>query len=340
MTGFTIRRAAPGDLDAIVAGFARACDRPEGPIAAKIRWGLEGNPAGWTGVVGVDGGGRLVAHLGATHVPATADGRPMTFGRIYASWVDPRVRTAGVHSAFAEIDDAFAEACHESSLAAAYGVFADPDWWTLRRMRDFAPVRTELGLVRSPGPHRADRPLVEVVTGSADVVSAWDAPLDGGPCATRRDSALLAFRLGGPHAADRAHVASRAGRPSGIAIVRDAPAGRVVLDFTVPEGDEESARALFDRVVGDGSVPVRLDWFSRSPWFLLAQRTGFHVRSTDLVHLGVRAPRGAIDAHWLMEHWRLAQADLGLHALPGMLASEEIVTSPPIGTLTGRERHA
>jgi hypothetical protein len=340
MSGFHVRASTPADESEIVAGFARACGRPASALAAKVGWGLGRNPAGSSGVVAVDARGAVVAHFGVTHVPTDVEGAALTFGRVYASWVDPLLRTAGVHSAFAETDDAYRELFEGKGVDATYGVFADADWWTLRRMRDFAPVRTDLTLVREPAPHRAEPAPVEVVSSSPGATAGWDAPLDGGPCAARRDPGVLAFRLGGPHSADVAHVASRAGRPAGIAVVRSAGARRVVLDFTAPAGDEDCARALFDRVIGDGSLPVSLDWFSRSPWFLLAQRMGFRAVAVDLPYLAVRAPRGGVEAHWLREHWHVTPADVGLHPLPRMLASEEIVTSPPVGTLAGRERHA
>ena len=117
-------------------------------------------------------------------------------------------------------------------------------------------------------------------------------------------------------------------------------ARRVVLDLAAPEGDEDSARALLDAAIGDGSREVLLGWFSRSPWFLLAQRLGFRVAPADLPYLAFRGARGAPEPHWLMDRWHVAQADVGLHALPSLLAPEEIVTSAPFGTLTGRERHA
>jgi hypothetical protein len=340
MSGFRIRTAAAADLDAIVDGFAHACGKPADAVGPKVRWGLARNPAGSSGVVAEDARGRMVAHFGVTHVPVTVEGAPLVFGRVYASWVDPAFRTAGVHSAFAEIDEAFRESFEGKAIEATFGTFADADWWTLRRMRDFAPVRTDLRLVRAAAPHQAEPPAVDAATAPSEALAGWEAPLDGGACATRRDGALLAFRLGGPHASDRAHVTTRGGRAAGIAVTRDLPDRRLVLDFTVPQGDEDSARALLDRVVGDGSVAVVLDWFSRSPWFLLAQRKGFRAEAGDLPYLAARTARGTAEADWLREHWHVAAADVGLHPLPRMLADEEIVTSPPIGTSTGRERHA
>jgi hypothetical protein len=340
MSGFHVTPASGADLDAIVEGFARACGRPAEAIAAKVRWGLEGNPSGWSGVVARDARGKVVGHFGVTHVPMSIDGKDVLFGRAYASWVEPELRTAGVHSAFAEMDDAFREHGASNGVAASFGVFADGDWWTLRRIRDWEPVRTELTLVRPPAPHRETPGLVELAAFTPAALAAWDGAIDQGPCASRRDGKVLAFRLGGPHAGDRAWAVLRGGRPAAVAAVREGAAGRVVLDFAVPEGDEEAAAALLDRVIGDGSVAVRLDWFSRSPWFLLAQRRGFRAAPGDLAYLALRAAKPGIEAHWLMENWRVTAADVGLHALPRMLASEDVVTSPPIGTLTGRERHA
>jgi hypothetical protein len=245
-----------------------------------------------------------------------------------------------VHSAFSEIDDAFRELVEGKALAATYGLFSDPDWWTLRRMRDFAPVRTDLRLVRQPAPVHREKTAAEVISGPA-ALAEWHPPqVESTGCTTRRDRAFVEFRTGGPHSSDRVHVVMREGRPAGLAIVRDLPGGRVVLDFEVADGQEDSARVLLAAVVGDGSVAVTLDWFSRSPWFLLAQRKGFRALPSDLAYLVARAGRGGPDAEWLGEHWRLATADVGRHALPAMLQGEEIVTSAPVGTLTGRERHA
>ncbi len=172
-----------------------------------------------------------------------------------------------------------------------------------------------------------------------DALEGWSAPLDLGPCGARRDGATLAFRLGGPWASDEGWLARREGTTAGVAIVRRTPSARVVLDLAVPEGDEDSARALFDRAIGDGSTDVILGWFSRSPWFLLAQRLGFRVAPVDLPYIAYRGARGAPEPHWLMDRWNVAPADVGLHPLPPILATEEIVTSAPIGTSAGRERH-
>jgi hypothetical protein len=339
MSGFQVRIAAAADLDAIVEGFARACGKPPSAVAAKVRWALLENPAGSSGVVASDARGRVVAHLGATHVPMVIEGADVLFGRVYASWVDPAFRTAGVHSAFAEIDDAFRESFEGKTLAATFGVFADGDWWTLRRLRDFSPVRTELRLVRAPASPSREAPRVALAS-RGSVLAGFGGRIDGGPCAARRDSGVLRFRLGGPHSADHGWAALRDGLPSGIAVVRDGAAERTVHDFTDTDGDGDAAAALLDEVIGDGSRRGTLDWFSRSPWLLLSQRKGFRVAPGDLPYVAVRTARAAHEAHWLMEHWRLAAADVGLHVLPPMLASEEIVTSPPVGTLTGRERHA
>src|SRR4029078_1766720 len=130
------------------------------------------------------------------------EGAPVTFGRICASWVDPLVRTAGVDSAFAEIDHAFRESVEGKTVVAAYGTFADGDWWTLRRMREFFPVRTEVVLHRPAAPHRTGATHVETVAATPDALLGWSAPLDLGPCAARHDGATLSFRLGGPWASD------------------------------------------------------------------------------------------------------------------------------------------
>ena len=143
-------------------GVIRMLDSPD-VIAAKIRRALEANPAGSSGVVAEDARGTLVGHLGVTHVPMLVEGATATFGRICASWVYPLFRTAGVHSAFAELDDAFREAVEGKTVVAAYGTFADRDWWTLRRMREFFPVRTEVVLHRPAAPHRAWATHVEAV---------------------------------------------------------------------------------------------------------------------------------------------------------------------------------
>jgi len=85
---------------------------------------------------------------------------------------------------------------------------------------------------------------------------------------------------------------------------------------------------------------VILGWFSRSPWFLLAQRLGFRAAAADSPYLAYRGARGAPNAQWLMDYWNVAPADVGLHPLPPILAPEETVTAAPMGTAAGRDRYA
>jgi hypothetical protein len=156
----------------------------------------------------------------------------------------------------------------------------------------------------------------------------------------RRDRTSLAFRTGGPHSEDAAWGATRAGRPSGVAIARDRGTERLLLDFSVRADDEESADALFDAVIGDGGRTLLLPFFTRSPWILLAQRKGFRARRSDLPYVGIRPSKGRTDASKLMDAWHFGASDVGFRPIPPMLASEEIVTAAPIGTEAGRERHA
>jgi hypothetical protein len=338
MPPFEIRRAVAEDLGAIAAGFARSCGKPPEAVEPKVRWALGANPAGWSGVVAVDARGAIVAHLGVSHVPMSVGGESVVFGRHYASWVDESVRIAGVHAPFAEIDDAFREAFEGTAFAASYGLFQDSDWWTLRRLRDFAPVRTEITLERPPRPYRADGAGAALARVTAEALGGGAIPLGG--AAARRDAATLLFRTGGPWSRDSAWLAVRDGRPAGVAIWRDEAGSRVVLDLSVPAGDEDAARALLDLVIGDGSCRVHLPFFTRSPWFLLAQRKGFRAAASDLPYLVVRPSRARSDASALMETWHFGAADVGLRALPAMLAVEEVVTAAPIGTVAARERHA
>jgi hypothetical protein len=333
-----IRAAVDADADAIAAGFARACGKDPPLVRERVRWALTGNPAGWTGVVAVHGGAGIVAHLGASHVPMLVEGRPETFGRLFASWVAPEYRIAGVHSLFCRMDDAFDAAARATGLAAVFCALAEGDWWTLRRLRGFEGVRTELLLARAPrshAPRAAGLPVVRF--GPENAATLGQGPALG-PCHARRDAQSVLFRTGGPYRADGAWTCVRDGRAAGLAIVRDAGGRRTVLDFAVPEGDEEAAAALLDCAIGDGSREVLLPWFSRSPWFLAAQRAGFRAMPCDLPTVGVRPTAARLVATWLMQHWHLAAADVGLRPPPRMLADEEAVTTAPEGTLTAKDR--
>jgi hypothetical protein len=340
MEGFHVRTATNEDLPAIAAGFARACGKPREAIEEKVGWALGSNPAGWSGVVAVDARSGIVAHLGASHVPMVIEGEPVVLGRVYASWVDPLLQIAGVHNGFGELDDAFREAFEGSAILATYGMFADSDWWTLRRLRDFAPVRSEIVLERAAAPHRPDPKRAEPVRLGPESLRSFGDGLVLGGCHARRDATTLAFRTGGPYRSDVAWVASRDGRLSGVLVYRDSATERVVLDLAVHADDEGGARALLDLAIGDGSRKVRLPSFSRSPWFLLAQRKGFRVAGFDLPYLVIRPSKARTEGSGLMETWHVGAADVGLRALPQMLAREEVVTAAPSGTVAARERHA
>jgi hypothetical protein len=173
-----------------------------------------------------------------------------------------------------------------------------------------------------------------------EAAASLDAGLALGIHHARRDAAVLRFRTGGPYARDAAWVVLRDGRAAGVAIVRDGGGGRTVLDFAAPEGDEDAADALFDRVIGDGTRPVTLPWFSRSPWFLAAQRNGFRAAASDLHYLGVRPVKARVHATALMQSWHASACDLGLRPNPRFLADEETVTTAPVGTRTARDRNA
>jgi hypothetical protein len=335
---FEIRPATNDDCDAIAAGFAQACGKPLAAVLEKVRWAFASNPSGWSGVVATVAGSRMAAHFGVSHVPMVLHGDPVVFGRVYAPWVEPGLRVAGVHGAFFEMSGIFRELFEGTSIAATFGVFADADWWTLRRLTEFEPVRTELLLVRRPGPHRAHAGAIEIARVTPEALAEWTAPLALGACHARRDGGTVGFRLGGPYRGDAAWMAVREGRPAGLVAVRDAGDVRTILDLSVPEGDEEAAHALLDAAIGDGSREIRVPWFTRSPWFLLAQRKGFRAVASDLPYVGIRSPRARLQASWLMQHWDAGAADLGLRAPPRMLASEETVTTAPPGTLTARDR--
>ena len=295
MSAFEIRAAGPGDVDAIAAGFARECAKPADAIAQRVRWAFTGNPAGWTGVVATRAG-ELVAHLGASHVPMIVSGRRALFARIFAPWVAVTYRVAGVHALIGQLDERFQDALQSASIGGAYGTFGEEDWWTLRRLFGFEPLRTELELVRPPRRHAQSpgaRELVRLADASPDVLVDGIA---GGACHALRDRTSVAFRTSGPYRGDTAWVVSRGGRAGGLAIVRDTPACRIALDFFCPEDDEAAALALFDAVIGDGSREIRLPWFSRSPWWLAAQRLGFRAEPKDLPFIGFRPATGRLQA--------------------------------------------
>jgi hypothetical protein len=337
MAPFEIRPAVAADLDAIAAGFARECAKPVAGIAARLRWAFASNPAGWTGFVAARGA-EVVAHLGASHVPVIVSGRPAVFARVFQPWVAPPFRVAGVHGLFGQLDDHLRQALEAASIDGAYGIFVEHDWWTLRRLRDFEPVRTELVLVRPASLHRpaaADGGVVRVTPESAALLAGG---IRAGECHAVRDASTVAFRTGGPYRHDAGWMVVRDGRAAGLAIFRDSGARRTILDLACPADDEACARALFDAAIGDGSREVALPWFSRSPWWLVAQRLGFRAAPFDLPFLGFRSAGARIQASWLMRHWHVGAADVGLGPPPRMLATEETVTTAPAGTRTAKDR--
>ena len=225
MSGFQVRPATADDLDAIAAGFARACGKPaggrrgEGPVGARHESG------GWSGVVAVD-----ARASDRRRTSASRTSRCCVEGA--AARVRPRLRVVGrpapadgrsphrVRRDRRRLPRARSRARRSTRPTASS---TDADWWTLRRMRDFAPVRTELLLEREPTPHRAERTTVEIDRDRRPRSTGWRRALSVAPCFARRDAATLAFRLGGPFDGDQAWLArrERAARP-GSSCCRDA----------------------------------------------------------------------------------------------------------------------
>ena len=283
MGHFELRTATDADWAGIADGFARATDGNSRRIRQHVAYALRDNPHGSSSVLATDPDGRIIAHMGVTHVPMLVKGEPLLFGRFHSCFIEPAYRTGGVHGLFAALDDLFQET-HQirERLAAVFGQWDETDWWHMRRARGHDAVATSIDLRRP-----ADRPVFElggdgtiITQGGDDPVpaSSMTSSLNVGSCGVRHDGVLDAWRAAAPGRLNRIWQAWRAGERTGVAITRDAGGVRLILDWAVGPEDTDSVRALLHAMIVDAGAPVHTRfWTSDVPTLLLFQEAGFDV---------------------------------------------------------------
>lgn len=332
---FRIRPAIPADLKSVAAGT------PGRPWTCEELSG----PDGFRGVL-AEHRGRTVGFWGGRVQPMSVRGDVLLFGVLAGCFLEAPYRTGGVHSAFIEMDEMFAslyEGREPDRLACVVGRPAESDWWLLRRMRGFTPIRTETDLflpdvraaVVAASSERA------VTYGDAEC-ARWTRPLLVGEAAPVRDGVRMQARRGDDGAL---YCVERDGAPVAAAIARTAADGAVdVVDWCVPEHEEGMAAALLAAVLDGRKGEARFPVFGRSPWTSWLQRAGFRSRPATWggpsePYLAARSNHPRCDAEWLAEHWFATAADVCRYPMDACQIEEDAVFPPPPGTRAGSERH-
>jgi hypothetical protein len=342
MSSFRIRNIEPRDLPAIAA---------QDPARPWLVDELAGDPAGYGGVV-VEHRGAVVGCWAARRLPVVVRGDRLDFGVMAACFLAPEYRTGGLHSVFVEADEAFEsewQGREPGRFACVVGRFAESDWWTLRRLRGFAPIRTETDLFAADARAlRVPASSERAVALDDDACARWIAPLVPGDCAVVRDGARMRVRRG---RAGTLLAVLRDGAPAACAVVSEGPPepdgtpARDVRDWCVAEDDASAAAALLAAAVDGATGAVRFPVFARSPWALELQRAGFRVRpstwgGTVEPYLAARSSHPRCDPEWLAENWFATGADVCRYPMGVCQNPETVVTAPPAGTRSGAERHA
>ena len=345
MGHFELRTATDEDWAGIAEGFARATDGNARRIRQHVAYALRDNPHGSSSVLAADPDGRIIAHMGVTHVPMQVLGEPLLFGRFHSCFIEPAYRTGGVHGLFAALDDRFRETFEiRERLAAVFGQWDETDWWHLRRARGHDAVATSIDLRRP-----ADRPTLELESDGIVITQGGDGPvasssvpassLDVGSCGVRHDGVFDAWRAAVPGRSDRIWQAWRAGERSGVAITRDTRGVRSILDWAVQPEDTASVRALLHAIIVDARVAVHTRFWTSDKFTMLQfQEAGFDVVAGPEVYLSVRSVLPHVHHLWLWQTWHVTLADVGLRPMPRLGVGEPIVYPPSPGTLGGRQR--
>ncbi|MCA8957706.1 MAG: hypothetical protein KDC87_16645 [Planctomycetes bacterium] len=341
MGHFELRTAAEDDWAGIADGFARATGGDASRIRQHIACALRDNPHGSSSVLAAAPDGRIVAHLGVTHVPMLVSGSPLLFGRLHGCFIEPAYRTGGVHGLFAALYDVFQTTFEiRERLAAVFGQWDEVDWWHMRRTFGHDAVATSIDLHRP-----AIRPVLELVGEGAVITRDGDGSvsarcLDVGSCGVRRSGEFDAWRAVAPGRSDRIWQAWQAGERTGMAITRDAGGVRWILDWAVRPQDSESVRALLHAVIVDACTPVHTRFWTSDVFTLsLFQEAGFEVVAGPEAYLAIHPVLPHIHHLWLSEHWHVTLADAGLRAMPRLTIGEPVVHPPSPGTSGARKRN-
>lgn len=342
MGHFELRTATDKDLPGIAEGFAGATDGDAHRAQAQVEYALRDNPHGSSSVLAADPEGRVIAHMGVTHVPMLIKGEPLLFGRFHSCFIAPQYRTGSAHSLFAALDELFRDTFeHPERLAAVFGQWDEPDWWHLRRARGHDAVATSIDLHRPVG-----RPVLGSLGDAIAITQDGDgaAPaglLKVGSCGVRHEGVFDAWRAAAPGHSDQIWQAWRAGERTGLAITRESGGLRLILDWAVAPGDPESARALLHALIGEAGLPLHTRfWTADVPTLLLFQEAGFVVVAGPEAYLSVRPVLPHVHHLWLSESWHVTLADAGRRPMPRLTIGEPIVHPPPQGSLGGRQSDA
>jgi hypothetical protein len=331
MGDYTIRELEAGDVDSLLAAFARTF----GPGAARTReqweWAFARNPAGRRSFVALHGA-QVVGQFAAIPERVWLDGRERVFAQGVDSFVLPEHR-AGLKRPGLFV--AIARACFDAHAARTgrdgdpvyYGLPVEQAWRIGNRFLGYEVVRTELALARelSPGrPAVLPSGVARIERFDEQAKWLWDRCAGEWPASAIRDAAHLNWRLFDPpaslgrrcevlgardeHGILRGFVAWRRAR-----FVLDDLA--VLVDWCVPGAEPEVGEALLAALVASaaasgapalaGIVPP---W---SPWFAWFQDRGFLVHPTDYRMAAVSFER-RFDAAWLATNWwyQLSDTDL------------------------------
>ncbi|GEM_PF-2630009 len=337
-----IRVATAADSDGIADGFARV-QRSDARLARrKVAHAMRDNPHGCSSIVAVDPSGRVIGHLGVSHVPMLVKGAAHMFGRFNACFIAEEYRAGGVHSLFMEIDQMFrSEFEVRERLAVVFGQWDEVDWWFLRHTRGHKAIATSIDLCRAVGFPLPAGPSADEIR----ITNALEGPgaeirLGVGVCGVQRDGRFDAWRTVFPGASDLGWQAWRGGELRGVAITRERGGERLIIDWSVAPDDFDSGHALLRAVVGGGRMPVRARfWSPHLSTLTLLQKAGFVVVAGAEAFLSVRTVLPSINHLWLSQEWQLTMADAGVQPLPQLTVGEPIVYPPPPGTLDGRGRY-
>ncbi len=276
---------------------------------------------------------RVLGLLVARAEPYSIRGESRSIGILSCAYFPAAVRLGGVHSLAVDLLAEF-KARFEGS-AGLVMLLARPteaDGWWLRRMAEFEPITTGLGLRRAGAWPIGVPAGVEVSRWTSHSNLRWDTPLSFTACAPRRDRAW-AERLVSEEPDSELFVAARGEVVVCAAVARRRPHECRLLDWAAPAGDWPLVEALLSPLVGDASIPVTASLWNPTHWTAHAlQEAGFVVdpRAGEPLLLG-RISLGFLTRHFLAESLEEMELRVGISPLHTFTRPELVVTPPPAG---------
>lgn len=340
---FRVRVTEQDDWAAVADGFAKSSGGEPDAVRAAVAWALRDNPHGASSVSAFDCAGRAIGHLGVAHVPTRVGDARQTFGCYSHCFVDPAYRVGGVHSLLLELDETLREAFDDADrLAATVGLWDEADWWFWRHVRGHEALTTSVDFVRpanataQAGGERTVR--VRRDESTADAIA--ELTHEGrGECAVVRCGQSIRWRASAPYAKGVVWSVGPTEAIRALAITRDTPTCRQILDLSFAD-DEDAAAALLHALAEDVRLPVRTTlWTADFFTLMVLQRAGFRVAAGREHYVGVRAVLPRLNQQWLANHWTITPADVGEVPMPRLTVGERIVLPAPAGTTSGRARH-